>query len=582
MHDLVHDLALSISKWETLHLGSNVGGDIDKSHIRRLSLMSNDLATPTIPLSRDGMGRLRTVFCTCANLGDKLLDLKFVRGLTLSKMGIGKFKKLLKSICEFRHLRLLHVQQTYISALPNSITKLYNLQTLVIECPYLCKLPKNLRNLTNLRHINIGHLRIKQMPINMGQLTCLQTLPYFFIGQETGRRIEELGCLSQLRGGLNIFNLEHVRDKEEAKTANLVGKTRLHKLEFHWSHGRAGNNNDVNVLEGLQPHPRLKSLKIENFKGEKFPLWILAGDNSGGGLFLFNHLLEIRLVYCNKCKKIPTLGHLPCLKLLQIEGMDNVTCIGTEFYNSYSGVGSSTGRDGSGRNALFPALERLDLQRMPNLVKWKDTLDPTTTGMVFPRLEELTIKACRKLISAPCHFPSLKKLDIQNTCSTTFKNIISKLTTLTSLEISNISELACLPEHLWQNNTMSLMSLKIGSCDDLVYFPSLQGVAPFLRTLAISCGVEVFPSGLQSCTSLSELRISECPNLKSIPDLRELHSLNDLRIFRCRKVRHLPDGLDCLTRLKQLWIGGFCEELDVSTILCSIPHLQTSLEILGL
>ncbi|KAK9990019.1 hypothetical protein SO802_025004 [Lithocarpus litseifolius] len=669
MHDLIHDLALSISKWETLHLGSNVGDVIDMSHIRRLSFISNDRTTPTIPLSRDGMGRLRTVFLIPANLGDKLLDLKFVRGLTLSRLSLFMMIKVKfsKSICELIHLRLLHIMDASISELPNSITKLYNLQTLVIESDTVIeKLPKNLRNLTKLRHFNIERLRItqmpinelvrikqmpinelvriKQMPINMGQLTFLQTLPFFIIGQETGHRIKELGCLSQLRGGLSIFNLEHVRDTEEAETADLVGKTRVYKLEFHWSHKRVGNNNDEDVLEGLQPHPHLKSLKIENFRGEKFPLWILAGDNSGGGLFLFNHMLEIRLVNCNKCEKIPTLGHLPCLKLLQIEGMDNVTCIGTEFYNSYSGVvvknsysgvGSSTGRDGSGRNALFPALERLDLQRMPNLVEWKDAVDPTTTGMVFPCLEELTIKECSKLMSAPCHFPSLKKLDIQNTCSTTFKNIISRATTLLSLEISDISELACLPEHLWQNNTTNLLSLKIEYCADLVsilpphedylwasctslrslqirgcmklshlpntlqtlislekfeviicsnvmYFPSLQGVAPFLRTLKISCGDEVFPSGLQSCTSLSELRISECPNLKSIPDLRELHSLNHLRIFRCPKLRHLPDGLDCLTRLKQLWIGGFCEELDVSTILCSIPYLQTSLEILGL
>ncbi|XP_030975752.1 putative disease resistance protein RGA3 [Quercus lobata] len=472
MHDLVHDLALLISQ-ETLHLGGNVRDDIDKSHIRRLSFVSNDGTTPTIPLSRDGMHKLRTAFLIYANLGDKLLDLKFVRGLILSGSGIilsgiGK-KKIFKSICEFRHLRLLQVEESYISELPNSITKLYHLQTLAIEfAPGLRKLPKNLRNLTNLRHIKVSHAYIKQMPINMGQLTCLRTLPFYFIGQETGHRIEELGCLSQLRGGLTIFNLEHVRDKEEARTANLVGKTRVHKLEFHWCSERVGNNNDEDVLEGLQPHPRLKSLKIENFGGEKFPSWILAGDNSGGGLFLFNHLLEILLVDCNKCEKIPTLGHLPCLKFLQIEGMDNVTCIGTEFYNSYSGVGSSTGRDGSGRNALFPALKRLDLQRMPNLVEWKDPMDPTTTGMLFPCLEELTIKECRKLISAPCHFPSLKKLDIQKTCSTTFKNIISKVTTLMSLEIYDISELSCLPEHLWQNNSTNLMSLKIESCADLV------------------------------------------------------------------------------------------------------------------
>ncbi|KAK7830169.1 hypothetical protein CFP56_028512 [Quercus suber] len=79
------------------------------------------------------MGRLRTVFCICDYPEDTLLDLKFVRGLTLSRLD---WEKDFKPICEFRHLRLLHIQEAYIYAFPNSITKLYNLQTLVIkECP---------------------------------------------------------------------------------------------------------------------------------------------------------------------------------------------------------------------------------------------------------------------------------------------------------------------------------------------------------------------------------------------------------------------------------------------------------------
>ena len=72
----------------------------------------------------------------------------------------------------------------------------------------------------------------------MGKLTCLQTLPFFVISQDAGHRIEEVGCLSQLRGGLSIYNLEHVRDKEEAKTANLEGKAGVQKLGFHWNRER--------------------------------------------------------------------------------------------------------------------------------------------------------------------------------------------------------------------------------------------------------------------------------------------------------------------------------------------------------
>ena len=158
-----------------------------------------------------------------------------------------------------------------------------------------------------------------------------------------------------------------MRDKEEVKIANLEGKAGVQKFGFHWSREREGNNNDEDVLEGLQPHPSLKSLEIENFKGEKFPSWILACNNSSGGLFVLDNLLEIHLKGCNKCNKIPTLGHLPHLKVLQIEGMYNVTCIGTEFYIDYSGKRSSN----SGRNVIFSTLKKLSLLKLPNLVEWK-------------------------------------------------------------------------------------------------------------------------------------------------------------------------------------------------------------------
>uniref|UniRef100_A0A7N2RCK0 Disease resistance protein RGA3 n=1 Tax=Quercus lobata TaxID=97700 RepID=A0A7N2RCK0_QUELO len=664
MHDSVHDLALLISKQETLHLEDNIrhlpliSNDQttttipppkdDMSHIRSFSLISNNQVTPTIPLSRDLMHRLRTVFWMHFDLGNKLLDLKCVRDLTLFGREI---EELPKSIGEFRHLRLLRIEETKIKALPNSVTKLYNLQTLVIKgCYCLERLPKDLRNLISLRHIDIEHWYIKQLPINMGQLTCLQTLPFFVIGQDAGHRIEEVGCLSQLRGELSIYNLEHVRDKEEAKTANLVGKAGVQKLGFYWNRERDGNNNDEDVLEGLQPHPSLKSLEIENFKGEKFPSWILARDNRSGGLFVLDHLLEIRLENCNKCNKLPTLGHLPRLKVLQIREMDNVTCIGTEFYINYGGERSSNSGGGSGRNVVFPALKTLVLQYLPNLAEWKDAMELTTIETVFPCLEELTITSCGQLTSAPYHFPSLKKLNIYKIKSTAFERIISKLTALTSLKIHNISELVCLPEQLLQNNR-SLMSINIYNCSDLVSisphqdvtslqsftisgcrklsellkapltlpsletfevsdspnlrsFPSLQGAGSLLRSLAISCGDEVLPTALQSCTSLSSLSINECPNLilipelrklhsltvlqicdcpnlKSIPDLGELHSLADLSILCCQtlKLTCLPKGLECVTRLKDLAIGGFCEELGGLNSTLSRTKYNTSLHL---
>ncbi|XP_050258774.1 putative disease resistance protein RGA3 [Quercus robur] len=278
MHDLVHDLALSISEGETLHLEGNLGDDINVSHTRRLSLISDGHTTPAIPLSKDGMGRLRT-------------------------------KELPESIGMLRHLRLLRIKDTYIKVIPNSVSMLYNLQTLVIKgCRLLKELPKDLQNLINLRHIDIDN--IMKLPTDIGRLTCLQTLPFFNVGQDIGGQIGELGCLSQLRGELSIYHLGHVRDKEEAKTADLAEKPEVHELEFCWSwqDEREGNNNDEDVLEGLQPHPNLKSLKIVFFEGENFPSWLLGSDNIRGGLLLFDHLLEICLSYCSKCKKLNEMG----------------------------------------------------------------------------------------------------------------------------------------------------------------------------------------------------------------------------------------------------------------------------------
>ena len=173
----MHDLALSISKRETLHLEDNLRDDIDVSHIQHLSLISDGHTTHAIPLSKDGTSRLHIIFLIGADLGDKLLDFKYLRGLSLSGPCI---KELPESICNFIHLRLLRIKRTSDKALPKSLTKLYNLHTLRIDyCPCLKELPKDLQNLISLRHLDIDHQYIEQLPINMGRLTCLQTLHFF-------------------------------------------------------------------------------------------------------------------------------------------------------------------------------------------------------------------------------------------------------------------------------------------------------------------------------------------------------------------------------------------------------------------
>ncbi|XP_050258779.1 putative disease resistance protein RGA1 [Quercus robur] len=611
MHDLVHDLAFLVSKSEILILNEDLVDGI--SPVRRLVIQSKGKRIPRIPSLKDGVWKLRTFISENAALGNTIFNFECLRVLKLYGNSI---KELPSSIGLLIHLRLLNISSVYIKVLPKAITKLYNLQTLRVKgCNNLKELPEDLKNLINLRHIYFNGYEIGRTPKGLGQLTCLQTLQSFVVGQGRGFQIEELGRLNQLKGKLDIRRLEHVKDKEASKNAKLVEKVKVYKLRFYWSWGREGNhNNDEEVLEGLQPHRYLKSLTIDGFGGEKFPSWMLTSHDARDGFLLYDNLINIKLIGCKKCEVLPSLGLLPCLRDLDIRGMDNVRSIGTEFYGNYN--------DGGCDKILFPCLKSLQLWCMPNLVEWTDAMEPTTTGTVFPCLKNLTIKHCEQLKSAPCHFPSLEKLAISGTNSTTFEKISSKLTTLTSLDIWGISELASLPEQLLKNNS-SLMSLRIEECHDLVSlsphgdvwgfytslrslqisnckklsylpdglhtlrslenfevrycpnlrsFPSIKGVALLLKTLVISCSDEVLPIGLQSCISLSSLEINECPNLISIPNLQDLHSLSSLTIRYCKRLMGLPDGLDCLTRLKSLTIGGFCEELDAFPSLSSIQH----------
>ncbi|KAK9997565.1 hypothetical protein SO802_022251 [Lithocarpus litseifolius] len=620
MNNLVRNLALSISKSETLILeGHSMVDPLDMNLIRRLLIQHDEEIVPIIPFSRDIFKRLRTLVSKNAIFGNLLSNFKLLRVLKLS--GTGRTESF-DSIGFLVHLRLFHISQTNIKALPKSITKLYNLQTLRLEeCYRLKQLPEDLNKLVNLRHIYVDDSSdIQQLPKDMGKLNCLQTLSFFIVGQDAGHWIKELGCLNQLSGELDIKNLENVRDQEEARSANLEKKLKIHKLRYFWSRHREDNHhNDEEVLEGLQPHQHIKSLTIESFKGKTFPSWSLTIGDAGVGLWPFEMLVEINLRYCSKCDKVPTLGHLPCLRVLQIVGMYEVRCIGEEFYSSYN--------DQSDRNVkLFPNLRRLGLKWMHNLVEWKDKREMTIASEVFPCLQELTIEGCYELTSAPCDFPSLKKLWISNIKSTAFEMISSKLTTLTSLNINNVLGLAYFPKQLLQHNTgmmslhirrchelasispqhdtlqtmLGLTELIVESCPTLSSFPSIQAVS-HLRCLEISCGIEVLELELKSYMSLSILRIKECPNLISIPDLQELHSLvqleiencsnlisvPDLRglhslsyleIFNCRKLTRLPEGLDCLTCLKTLGIGGFCEELNAFPNLNSINRLHVSLE----
>ncbi|KAL0423619.1 UNVERIFIED_CONTAM: putative disease resistance protein RGA1 [Sesamum radiatum] len=264
MHDLVHDLACSISKAESFNV-ENHKLDPIPPRVRNLAIRSLDDHESYKMAIKENASYLRALFSNDKIPDGVLDDCKNLRTLALQK----NTEELSPSIAKLIHLRFIDVSFTKIRAFPESICQLYNLQTLrAIRCPELQELPSQFRNLVSLRHLVFDRNEDFEMPIEIGKLTCLRTLKFFNVGNENGRRIEELGYLKNLKGAVAIHKLEHVNGKEVAARACLTEKPNIHKLKLVWSTSREGNNfNDEQVLEGLEPPPSIKSLSIKGFSG---------------------------------------------------------------------------------------------------------------------------------------------------------------------------------------------------------------------------------------------------------------------------------------------------------------------------
>ncbi|KAL2530452.1 putative disease resistance RPP13-like protein 1 [Forsythia ovata] len=592
MHDLVHDLSCSVSKSKIFTIAKNHTRD-DIPQVRHLTILEE--SAPEI--TKEKASYVRTLVSESNVPCKNLPDFKHLRTLVLCYARIKDFPT---SIGKLIHLRCLDVSDNDdIETFPGSICKLYNLQTFNINDCSLKQLPEKIQDLISLRHLYFCPKEDFPMPPHIRRLSCLQTLQFFNVGDKEGCRIEELGHLKNLRGKIEIRNLQLVNNEEEAKKAYLDEKTNIIELKFCWRNTNEGNTSDesdsesdmrnINVLEsnihdesvlkGLQPHPNLRSIVIEGFRGKNFPLWTMK-------MLKLDKLIEIELRNCYNCEKIPMLGHLPVLKNLKLEGLTNVTSIELSFYGA-SDCSSTSRNDGQETRVSFPSLKSLIIQNMRNLTEWAEA--QMSGVQVFPCLEILEIQNCCKLtnIISRSNLTSLVRLRIFDCKNLAY---IPQLrgcgASLKWMEISNCDELRELPDGL--GSLGSLETLRITGCKNLqsIPYPSGQKGLSSLRSLEIyGCTrLSNLPSEmLESCTSLQSLQISDCDELRELPDdLGSLGSLETLRITGCKNLQSIPypSGQKGLSSLRSLEIYG-CTRLSnlPSEMLESCTSLQ-SLQIL--
>ena len=273
--------------------------------------------------------------------GLRVLDLSNTARITAVPVGIG----------ELEHLR-------YLGCLSNDVTKLLPLQTLsVIFSSDDVRLPKDMRRLINLRHLDMGkeeYIALIAQIAGIGSMRMLQDSVEFHARRtEQGHDMRELGGLNSLRRKLTIKCLDKVESRKEAESACLGAKVHLKTLELEWgqrsdSAARGSAQSDLEVLQGLRPHPNLEDLKIQNYVGINSPSWLVSVEK----------LRCLQLIKCPKLDRL-SLGAFPSLRTMVLTDMAELV--------AWEGI-TGGNSDGSGSApVLFPNLRKVEIVRCPKL-----------------------------------------------------------------------------------------------------------------------------------------------------------------------------------------------------------------------
>ncbi|KAG8646694.1 putative disease resistance protein RGA1 [Manihot esculenta] len=316
MHDLVHDLALSLTQNEFLAITSST---THISHNVRHLLFPNSTSLPQdLSTLLQGLDRVRTAIfqsdekspSTQSNLDSYLLRFQYLRMLDLAH---SKLEISLDWIGALKHLRNLHVHgNSRIKKLPNSICKLYNLQTLML-CEGIEELPSDIRYLINLRFLMFS---TKQKFLPKNGIGCLTSLRFLGIAncENLEHLFEDMQGLKHLRtliiGGCeSLISLPQSMKYLTALEILAIGSCENLKLTLE----EKGKSDKHYLAQfNLQKLILAKLPKLVDF-----PEWLLQGSS--------NTLQFLKLESCEHLKELPVcIQNIVSLQQLEIEDCDEL------------------------------------------------------------------------------------------------------------------------------------------------------------------------------------------------------------------------------------------------------------------
>ncbi|CAN6227793.1 unnamed protein product [Urochloa humidicola] len=574
LHDLLHELARTVSTKECVRISSDVCGVIPET-VRHATIV---IQNSTVISDFSTFKKLRTLlisFDRTINQRDQWTVLKNMLTAATKlrvfhvKCALLKLPDAFGSLLHLRYLCHSPIDLWIKSKIwhiwfPFSIYKLHHLQLLQLSRSLLVSW--RLGNFVCLRHLH-SYGFVIGLPPYVGRLTSLQDVHVSCVPHRHGLFPREIQNLKDLRH-LEISGLENV-NVEEAVLTKLGEKKNLNLLSLSWQSGQSEADKDERVINDLQPHANLSKLKISGYNGSRSPFWM---ENP-----ILTNVTYISFSSCHQWQHLPPLGRLPSLKYLYLREMSTVKKINSSFYGCHNHFG-------------FPSLKLLHIEGFPVLHEWVETEDRN----LFPQLEVLFIKDCRALRNLPIlpyTVANFELIDVGLTTlpATFWASEIIRLqkSSLIKLKISHCPNLTTL-ELKYCFEVLEVLSVR--DCKNLLHLPMDQlHRLPFLKTFTVkncpklialqeeiisplsikslcidSCGAygASFPNSLCSFTSLTTLSLRDCA-MRALPSaelFRNLTTVQHLEILDCTELIVL-DGIEELRYLRELNIIG-CHKLE--------------------
>ncbi|KXG27159.1 putative disease resistance protein RGA1 [Sorghum bicolor] len=573
LHDLLHDLAVKVSSYECITIPSSKVRSIQiLTSVRHLSIIIDDKEVENKENFDNFKKELREL--------DKRLNTENLRTLMLFGSHHGSFamifghlfrnanalraiylseasyivEDVLNNFSKLVHLRYLRIKSKYMEdiCLLSALSRLYHLEVIDLqEWEHCSGSVRYINNLVKLRHFLVpkDKVQLHSNIVEVGKLKLLQELRSFEVGKEgKGFELSQLEQLSELGGSLAIGNLERTQTMKEGSEAKLIHKSRLRKLSLEWAVNRLGKDptHESNILEVMKPHVNLQGICIKGHGGTNCPKWL--GENLSVKNLESLHLDDV------SWENFPPLGELG---MVNGHGEEHLGCL---------------------PHNRFRNLRRLEFNKLPRLKRWAES-DPCN---LFSHLEVLIITCCFELTelsfshSICCQrqkeakinwFPRLREVKIEDCpkllsfppipwtrapCSAKIKDVGSGIKELVCEENYRSGySLKIKMKHarLWKllafDNLTELKELKVQRCPPLPlhHFRKLSS----LKTIELSGGSRiVFPSVEGESHTESQSPV-ECITVRgwgaSGKELTQLLTcfpkLSKLKMWSCKKITGL-------------------------------------------